>query len=141
MLFERMRVEYSGAEGKAISKLATRLPYLPLTLTLDGQSVAARGLLDSGATVNVLPYQVGVELGAIWEEQKTQITLTGNLRREAARALVLWGKVGEYPPVRLAFAWTRSGETPLILGQVNFFMEFEVCFYRSQLRFEIAPNG
>jgi len=27
---------------------------------------------------------------------------------------------------------------PLILGQVNFFMEFDVCFYRSQLEFAIS---
>jgi hypothetical protein len=30
---------------------------------------------------------------------------------------------------------------PLILGQVNFFMEFDICFYRSQLQFEISPKS
>jgi hypothetical protein len=29
----------------------------------------------------------------------------------------------------------------LILGQTNFFMEFDVCFYRSHLEFEIRPKS
>ena len=29
----------------------------------------------------------------------------------------------------------------MILGQVNFFMEFDVCFFRSQAAFEINPKG
>ncbi len=43
-------------------------PYLPITLSHQNQSLEARGLLDTGATVNVLPYQLGLELGAIWEQ-------------------------------------------------------------------------
>ena len=30
---------------------------------------------------------------------------------------------------------------PLILGQANFFLEFDVCFYRSKLEFEIKPKS
>ena len=29
---------------------------------------------------------------------------------------------------------------PIILGQLNFFMEFDVCFYGSQLAFELSPK-
>ena len=50
---------------------ASLRPYLPITLTYQGQSVTVSGLLDTGSMVNVLPYQVGVELGAVWEQQKT----------------------------------------------------------------------
>jgi len=39
------------------------------------------GLLDTGASVNVLPYNVGVQLGASWEEQRFCVTLAGNLAR------------------------------------------------------------
>ena len=49
--------------------------------------------------------------------------------------------VGEFEPVQLAFAWTQAMNVPLILGQVNFFMEFNICFYRSQLQFEISPKS
>ncbi|GAP99242.1 hypothetical protein [Leptolyngbya sp. NIES-2104] len=41
-------------------------------------------------------------------------------------------------PVRLAFAWTQSAQVPLILGQTNFFREFEICFERSRQTIEIT---
>jgi hypothetical protein len=44
------------------------------------------------------------------------------------------------PRTRLAFAWSQSDSVPVILGQMNFFLEFDVCFYRSQLEFEIRPR-
>jgi hypothetical protein len=28
-----------------------------------------------------------------------------------------------------------------LLGRMNFFLEFDVCFYRSQLAFEIRPKS
>ena len=115
-------------------------PYLPITLTYQGQSVTISGLLDTGSMVNVLPYQVGVELGAVWEQQKTPLQLTGNLARYEARALVVSATVGRFEPVQLVFAWTQTTDVPLLLGQVNFFMEFDVCFYRSQLSFEVRPK-
>ncbi|MEH2126219.1 hypothetical protein [Nostoc sp.] len=37
--------------------------------------------------------------------------------------------------VELAFAWTRDRNAPLILGHMNFFLAFDVCFYRSELAF------
>ena len=45
------------------------LPRLPLILHYGGQRVEAIGLVDSGATVNVLPYRVGLALGALWSAQ------------------------------------------------------------------------
>lgn len=45
--------------------------------------------------------------------------------------------VGQFKPVRLVFAWTQAKNLPLILGQVNFFIEFDVCFSRSQLSFDV----
>ncbi len=55
--------------------------YLPLTLTYQNRSVEVMGLLDTGASVNVLPYNVGGQLGASWEEQRFSVTLAGNLAR------------------------------------------------------------
>ena len=46
------------------------LPRLPLILHYGGQRVEAIGLVDSGATVNVLPYRVGLALGALWSAQR-----------------------------------------------------------------------
>jgi len=38
----------------------------------------------------------------------------------------------------LVFAWTQAKNIPLLLGRINFFQEFDVCFYGSQLAFELA---
>ncbi|MFQ6040408.1 MAG: hypothetical protein ACE5PV_06085 [Candidatus Poribacteria bacterium] len=119
---------------------ASLQPYLPLTLTYQGRSVSTSGLLDTGSTVNVLPYQVGLDLGAVWEQQMTPIQLTGNLARYEVHALVVSATVGRFEPVQLVFAWTQATNVPMLLGQVNFFMEFDVCFYRSQLLFEVRPK-
>lgn len=115
-------------------------PYLPISLSFKGTAVGSIGLLDSGAMVNVLPYSIGVELGAIWNEQTTQLQLTGNLAQVEARVLLVDAKIGTFPSVRLAFAWTKTDNVPLLLGQINFFKEFNVCFYRSELAFDISPK-
>ena len=41
------------------------MPYLHLILTSGNRSVELMALLDTGASVNVLPYEVGIQLGAI----------------------------------------------------------------------------
>lgn len=43
-----------------------------------------------------------------------------------------------FATTKLAFAWTQAENVPLILGQTNFFLEFEVCFYRAKGQFEIT---
>jgi len=55
------------------------LPRIPLLLQRGDRSIEAVGLVDSGATVNVLPYELGIHLGAEWDEQKAIIQLSGNL--------------------------------------------------------------
>lgn len=58
------------------------LPRLPFTLRYGDQEMEVMGLVDSGATVNVLPYEVGIHLGSQWEAQKATITLAGTLGRQ-----------------------------------------------------------
>jgi hypothetical protein len=120
---------------------SSTLPYLPITLTYSNRSVEAMALLDTGASVNVLPYELGLQLGAVWEEQTVPIQLSGNLARMEARGLVLSATVAEFPSILLAFAWTESREAPLILGHMNFFAEFDVCFYRADFAFELRPRA
>jgi hypothetical protein len=117
------------------------LPQLPITLTHQGRSVSAQGLLDTGATVNVMPYHLGRELGTIWIEEADPIRLTGNLAQYEARPIVISASIASFSQVRLAFAWTQAADVPLILGQINFSMEFNVCFYRSQRYFEVYPKS
>ena len=117
------------------------LPRLPLTLQIDRHRVEAVGLVDSGATVNVLPYDIGLQLGELWEDRKAIIKLAGNLGGFAAQPVFAMATIGDLAPIRLVFAWTRSNSVSLILGQMNFFMEFEVCFFRKQREFEIKLSS
>jgi hypothetical protein len=116
------------------------MPYLPITLANGSNSVEVMALLDTGASVNVLPYEIGRQLGAIWEEQNVSMQLSGNLSNIEARGLVVSGTVAQFPPVLLAFAWSRSTDVPVILGHLNFFAEFNVCFFRHELTFEVCQK-
>lgn len=49
------------------------MPYLPVTLIHRDRSLEMMALLDTGASVNVLPYEVGLQLGAVWEDQTVPI--------------------------------------------------------------------
>jgi len=119
---------------------ASAMPYLPIVLEYHQQRISTIGLVDSGSTMNVLPYDLGIRLGALWERQTVPVRLTGILAESEARAILLIAEVGEFAPVRLAFAWTKDNRVPLILGQVNFFMQFDICFFRSRLAMEVMPR-
>lgn len=119
---------------------ASLAPMLPLTL-IGRQSLAATGLVDSGAAINVLPHALGVQLGFDWDQEKRSVELSGNLAAIEARVVVVSAVVGSYPTVRLAFAWAQSDAVSVILGQVNFFLEFDVCFFRSLGKFEVRPKS
>lgn len=116
------------------------MPLLPLRLELPPNAVAVLGLLDTASAVNVLPYDIGLQLGAIWAQQTTNVQLTGNLASVPARGLVATAIVGRFPPVRLAFAWAQVNTIPLILGQLNFFAEFDAYFSRASAIFEVKPR-
>ena len=115
-------------------------PLLPLRLEKSGVSVDAVALLDSGASVNVLPYSIGVALGLDWDTERGNIRLSGNLSGVPSRVVLLMGAVDGFAPAALAFTWTQTDAVPLILGQVNFFMEFAVCFFRSEIAFEVTAK-
>jgi hypothetical protein len=116
-------------------------PVSPPRLRADSRVLDVMGLVDSGATVNVLPSEVGLQLGMVWDDRRANIRLAGSLGQQPAMPVFMIAEIGDFAPVRLAFAWVQSPNTPSILGQTNFFMEFEVCFYRSSLEFEVKPRS
>jgi hypothetical protein len=107
------------------------LPTIPIILSYANSSISANALLDTGSTVNVLPYDIGLQLGAIWDNQTVRLPLAGNLAKVEARGLFVQVQIGNLEPVRLAFAWVETSNVPLILGKTNFFREFDVCFERT----------
>ncbi len=117
------------------------LPRLPLSLRREDRIIESIGLVDSGATVNVLPYGLGLQLGGVWEDSRAVIQLAGNLGNQPAMPFSAIAQIGEFLPTELVFAWTKSPNIPLILGQTNLFLEFDICFYRSTSEFEVKPTS
>jgi hypothetical protein len=115
-------------------------PLLPLRLSLGSQSLSVLALVDSGASLNVLPLGIGLQLGAQWDQQTVEVPLAGTLSGIPARGLLLTGTVASFSPTQLVFAWAASDQMPIILGQTNFFAEFDICFFRDRSIFEIRPK-
>lgn len=62
---------------------------------------------------------------------------SGTIRCAGARRAAAHPQITADQAVRLVFAWTRSNSVPVIFGQMNFFLEFDVCFYRSRNQFAV----
>jgi hypothetical protein len=84
------------------------MPDLPIVLRRQTHSLSAVELIDSGASISVLPYSLGVQLGFDWNTQKADITLAGTLAHVGARGIVVEAAVGQLARVRLALAWADS---------------------------------
>jgi len=119
---------------------ASLVPMLPCKLSAK-HSLETMALLDTGAALNVLPNTIGIQLGYEWDKEHRPVTLTGNLASIEARVVVISVLVGKLQSVRLAFAWAKIDSIPIILGQVNFFLEFDVCFFRSRGLFEVRAKS
>lgn len=115
-------------------------PMLPLTLRANGLQHVAAALVDSGADVNVLPWSIGASLGFVWEPNKATIRVTG-IAQGAAMPVLLSTDFGDVQEATLAFAWCQTDSVPLVLGQTNFFMEFDICFFKSRSEFQIVRRS
>ncbi len=118
----------------------TLAPLLPLRLTRGGVNVDVVGLVDSGAMYSVLPYDVGARFGVAWNSLPVSITLGGVAAGTTAKLLSVHGVIGPLPSSPLLFAWSPTNTVPVLLGQVKFFFEFDICFYRSRSEFTVAPR-
>jgi hypothetical protein len=120
-------------------QLPVGMPLLDIQLSNGAISLLVSALVDSGSSLNILPFDVGLELGLVWEEQTFPIDLGGVLAGVQAYAVLLEAQIIDGKPTQLAFAWisSPSSEIRLILGQVNFFQKFDVHFYGSQQFFDV----
>ncbi|MDY3553754.1 retroviral-like aspartic protease family protein [Gemmata sp. JC717] len=124
-----------GAQGP-VSDLA---PLLPLSLSRNGTSVDVVALVDSGATISVLPWSVGARFGVDWDALEVFCAVGGAAGRVPGKVILLDGTAGTFPPQKLVFTWVKSDAVPVIVGQANFFLAFDVFFFRTRGYFEIQP--
>lgn len=116
------------------------MPVMPIRLGHGVTWVDADGLVDSRTTVNVLPFELGRQLGLDWASAPPVPLLGGVLARHPARGVVVEGLVAGFPQVRFGFAWSADPDATLLLGQMNFFDLFEVCFFVARAEFHVQPR-
>ncbi len=141
-----MRFTYSKMPN--YPELEPGLPVVPLRLihVMPNGSAAivlVQAIIDSGSSINILPHDVGLQLALDWEAQTFDLPVAQWLRGTKAFGVLLGGQIEPFSPVELAFAWTQktSADVPVLLGETNFFQEFDVCLSGSQQVFEIAAKG
>ena len=118
------------------------MPFVNIKLSANDRELPASALVDSGSALNVLPHDIGLELGFVWEKQTFPLDLTGSLKGLKAYAVLVQAEIDPFPATNLAFAWVNKPGPgiPVLLGQVNFFQEFSVHFYGYRQFFDIEPK-
>jgi hypothetical protein len=66
---------FNFIEGFDAFGAADAVPKMPLKLTYRNSSIDVVALLDTGASVNILPYSLGIQLGAVWEDQTMAVPI------------------------------------------------------------------
>lgn len=118
------------------------MPVVNVSLTHGERSVMTPALVDSGAAINLLPFEYGEQLGFVWEAQRLPLPMGGLLPNAKAFAIPVTLTLDPFPPIELAFAWTDVSQAKLrvLLGQINFFQYFKITFTAYEQHFEIAPK-
>jgi hypothetical protein len=132
-------MKYSFTPVSSGPGFTVQMPFIPVRLARSGKTVDADGLVDSGAMISVLSFDLGTRLGLDWNAQTHTLSLGGALGGPA-KLVALEVTVAAYPAVPLLFAWSPSSNIRLILGQTNFFHEFDATFHRSRDYFIIEPK-
>ena len=129
-------------EPEAIDDQVAR-PFIPVIISFHGKAIDTMALLDSGADISILPYEMGKAVGADWSRQPALWHLEGFGGEFETKKLVADLVIGAWRPLRIIFGWTRSNDVPLFLGQLNFFHLVEICFYRSRdlVQLSLAQTG
>ena len=117
-------------------------PLVKIALSHDGHEIPVSALVDSGATISILPYETGRQLGFVWEEQTIPLHLGGPLKDLPAVAVLVDGHIPGLPETPLVMAWVAETEYPIrpILGQVNLFQQFKITFEGYTNTFDIYPK-
>ncbi len=135
-------MKYQYTPSPAFPHLRGGMPLTEIALYHGGHEITVTALLDSGAAMSVLPYDVGLELGLAWEEQKVPVDVGGVLKNTSAYGVLAQGEISPLPRVSLVFAWVdrTSNQIRTILGQMNFFHHYKIIFEAYNDTFEIIPR-
>ncbi len=85
-------MKYQYTRSSAFPHLRGELPLIEIALYYGGNEITVPALVDSGAAMSVLPYDTGLELGLIWEEQTVPVNVGGVLKDTSAYGVLLRGE-------------------------------------------------
>lgn len=88
------------------------MPIIPLRLEHGVSEINTEALIDSGASVNVMPYQIGLD----WNACPVGTSLAGNLSAKETRLVVVQAFIADLSKVKLGFVWVKSDHSRLLLG-------------------------
>ena len=105
-------------------------------------SLSCEMLVDTGAYLSMIPYQVGIELGLTVSEDVIleaggagEASIPHVVKEVFARltnAFVLWEiQIGDYS-IHARIGWALTDEVPLLLGRLDVFDEFDIEFSQSR---------
>ena len=114
-------------------------PFLPVRLALGSRFVDVMALIDSGATISSIPYDLGQAFGLNWHALTQPLAVGGAHGSVPAKRLDLMTTIGSLPPRLLVYAWVNTNNYPLVLGSADFFFNYDVHLCRRHKYFEISP--
>jgi hypothetical protein len=117
------------------------MPFIPLRLTALDRTLESVALIDSGASISVLPHQIGTALNLNWDDYTPGPSLGGSLQASETRLVVLECDFEGLGQVDLGFAWAKVNTPRILLGQSNFFRKFKVCFSATQNAIEVTSEA
>ncbi len=115
------------------------VPLLSFVLSSGAKTVPLTGIVDSGASFSVLPFDIGKQFGFDWHSLTQPLQIGGAGGRVPAKIIRLTATVGQFSPVSMIFAWVTTNSYPIVLGEMSFFYEFDVFLSRRHSYFEIQP--
>jgi len=73
-------MKYRYTRSPEFHHLRGGLLLIEISLCYGDNKITVPALVDSGSSISVLPYDVGLELGMIWEEQTVPVDVCGVLK-------------------------------------------------------------
>lgn len=127
-----MEIEFDFTEEKSSILGTIKRPVAEITLINNKKELMESMYVDSGADISLIPKSVGDVLG---------LTVEKNDERRELKGIGDYGtpiiikkikmKVGE-KVFDSRIAWALSEEVPLILGRLDIFQVFDVCFKQNK---------
>jgi hypothetical protein len=116
-------------------------PMLPLQLQSKNKTANETALVDSGAGMSVLPFEIGERLGLDWDNALVGSGLGKIVKPEDSRFVFLDVFIEPFLPFKNIFLWVKTNEVRLIVGQANFLAHFDVLLSARKQEFTLFEAG